>query len=1019
MKLFKTIILGTLLLLSSFSAKATDVTISAGTVQNFRATGLQPTRTGTLSVTNGSDSVTCTNCLENELIGQSGFRISIVGVDYTVDAVTSRSAFSLSTNYAASTNASASYTLYPVVFIRLYASINFLPLGGTSIVQAGAVGSNNFYIQKAASVINNTIYLPEITVPATTDTAMAATRDARFSARFHRINGSEVQVYGGFNSFAIPPNPTTTTWGELLIFNTAQTQRPADERVYNVGEVNSLLDTIITATPEYILKADSAHRAENSGMYQDSTTVTNTLITDNKGGIPSKTAAEIAALSTAGRGDGSLLFDSTNKRYVRFNATTGKWVPENGGAYDVDVAGAKGDGETLSCSINSSSSTLTCGSASFTSAYTGKAVVVLGAGANGAALTTTGTYASATTLTLANAASTTVAGATSYIASNSTTAIQSAIDRADANGGGDVVLQGGKYYVTSLTLKKKVTFRGQGLEATELWSAASGGIVKSTWPANSSTAVDVKVRDLTIRALDTRLVQTCLEEQGGTYVYVDRVRFKDCHYGMVMNQTEVSGVRNSQFETYGVTYFGGLRGSTDPTAGTGAGVVGVAGVWTKNGAGTTATDGGRWQINGTSTYYSTPLAASAFVKGFTLFMRIPEIVSGDAAQVVIDNGTYKYTLTFPAADQVKLNGGTTRTTILSGRLRLEIAAGGATATLKIDGSTVDSNIAGAAGSSATLTWGGNATANATNTYWQDFWYQSANPLPAAVWMVSGPEYDPAYTDGEFTNVIYIENNQFNADTTAIASDGGYEHSIKGNNFNSGLMSLWNQGSYTVLVAGNSFEGPVFDAVWMSGTKFMGSTGDRAGAKIVFQSNTFSSNGDQGYKSIKADAASSITVDGNVFPQTYVPLHVNTDGAVGHLAITGKNFLGFNQALSNLTSAHIYPTVENVVKSFTTISPTQITTNQNNYNPGDTTVIRVTSDAARDITGLVAAMVDGTEKEIWNDGSFDITLKHASSSSTAANRFSCEGSLDLVIGAGQGARLRYYNALSRWKVTLLQ
>jgi hypothetical protein len=1016
MKLFRAIILGTLLLLSSFSAKATDVTISAGTVQNFRATGLQPTRTGTLSVTNGIDSVTCTNCLENELIGQSGFRISIVGVDYTVDAVTSRSAFSLSTNYAASTNASASYTLYPVVFIRLYASINFLPLGGTSIVQAGAVGSNNFYIQRAASVINNTIYLPEITVPATTDTAMAATRDARFSARFHRINGSEVQVYGGFNSFAIPPNPTTTTWGELLIFNTAQTQRPADERVYNVGEVNSLLDTIITATPEYILKADSAHRAENSGMYQDSTTVTNTLITDNKGGIPSKTAAEIAALSTAGRGDGSLLLDSTNKRYVRFNATTGKWVPENGGAYDVDVAGAKGDGETLSCSINSSSSTLTCGSASFTSAYTGKAVVVLGAGANGAALTTTGTYASATTLTLANAASTTVAGATSYIASNSTTAIQSAIDRADANGGGDVVLQGGKYYVTSLALKKKVTFRGQGLEATELWSAASGGIVKSTWPANSSTAVDIKVRDLTIRALDTRLVQTCLEEQGGTYVHVDRVRFKDCHYGMIMNQTEVSGVRNSRFETYSASHYGGLKGSTDPTTANLAG----ANAWTKTGAGSTASDGSRWQINGTSTYYSKSLNSAAFVKGFTLFMKIPEIVSGDASQIVIDNGTHKYTLTFPAINQVKLNGGTTRTTTLSSRLRLEIAIGGATATLKIDGATVDSNIAGAAGSSATLTWGGNATANATNTYWQDFFYVSSNPLPASVWMVSGPDYDPAYTGAEYTNIIYLEENQFNATTFSIASDGGYEHSIKGNNFNAGLISLWNQGSYSVQVTGNSFELQELGSVWVSGSTLQGSSGGAGGARIKFQGNTFAFNGPQGYKGVQADNATNLIFDGNTFTQsTYVPLYFDTSGSVTNVTFSGKNTTGGGQALSNLTSSHIYPTVENVVKSFTTISPTQITANQNDYNPGDTTVIRVTSDAARDITGLVAAMVDGTEKEIWNDGSFDITLKHASSSSTAANRFSCEGSLDLVIGAGQGARLRYYNALSRWKVTLLQ
>lgn len=98
-----------------------------------------------------------------------------------------------------------------------------------------------------------------------------------------------------------------------------------------------------------------------------------------------------------------------------------------------------------------------------------------------------------------------------------------------------------------------------------------------------------------------------------------------------------------------------------------------------------------------------------------------------------------------------------------------------------------------------------------------------------------------------------------------------------------------------------------------------------------------------------------------------------------------------------------------------ISPSQITSNQNNYAPtGIATCaeIRVDSDAARDITGIDATWSDGREVVFTNDGSFTITLKHENASSTAANRFDFGDDSDTEVAAGASVRLRYDGTASR-------
>lgn len=119
-----------------------------------------------------------------------------------------------------------------------------------------------------------------------------------------------------------------------------------------------------------------------------------------------------------------------------------------------------------------------------------------------------------------------------------------------------------------------------------------------------------------------------------------------------------------------------------------------------------------------------------------------------------------------------------------------------------------------------------------------------------------------------------------------------------------------------------------------------------------------------------------------------------------------------------------------------LSPAQITANQNNWNPADASfplrsltdvrVLRVTSDAARDITGLTAPMTDisavtGTPEQrqvellFVNRGNFSITLKHSSSSSSAANRFLCPNSRDFIVPSGGSVWLWYDSGTANWRV----
>lgn len=98
-----------------------------------------------------------------------------------------------------------------------------------------------------------------------------------------------------------------------------------------------------------------------------------------------------------------------------------------------------------------------------------------------------------------------------------------------------------------------------------------------------------------------------------------------------------------------------------------------------------------------------------------------------------------------------------------------------------------------------------------------------------------------------------------------------------------------------------------------------------------------------------------------------------------------------------------------------LSPSQITADQNDYNPSglaSATVLRISSDASRNITGLSGGG-DGRIVAIVNVGANNIVLKDASTSSSAGNRFSFGADVTL---AGKQSAVLWYDAIDgRWKL----
>lgn len=808
------------------------VTISSTSFPDFKAANLGSIRTGTCGVTNASTTVTFSTALPSQFRGKGGFQLKLSSTFYYVSRCADDGlSVTLTSAYVGSTNAALAYTLYPSVSLRFFVSHAFKPSGASYIVQSGNKGSRDWYKEYLCTVYQGSVYLPEITLDATTNVPISSQANPVYYPVFYTLAGSNISDLTGFpTGLVVPYTPTTTTWADLAIAsNPIYVSRP-DNSTLSQTQIQALIDaaTAIDVTTRTIAMGSSGGTAlDDSALSQDisgNVTAANDLtvgdaftavgISDLAGGLPTKTTAQIAALS--GSGNGRAIFNSTRKRWERFNTTTTRWEPLHSVTVRLQDCGATPDCVTATGSGSSSSTTFTASTSVFASTDENKEIHILLD--NGSMHSTTiADYVSATVVTLGAALPAAATAKTFYFGTDNTTAIASAMTIVNALGGGLVVAETGDYLCDTIVFPKKTTLRGTGMGCCRFLSpATSGQILDSTWPINSSTAVDINIEDLTVVAIHPLNFVAGFADTCGTFITLRRVQFTGTFYDVIGDQTEVSTFEKCRFEGLSLSHYGSLIGSTNPTSDYGD-AASIALKWTLTGSpAAAATDGTRWNFQASSaiTYYSRALAAGANARGFTVILRGPEVVSGTQTLRVCD-GTYRHDLVFSTSG-VALNGGTVRPYLQSHYIRLKGAVGGATATLSVNGSDTDTGVAALSPTSLnTCVAFGQISSGSSNVYWNDMMYASSNPLPAAVWLISGDDRT-ASASGEFTNVIGIFDCQFNRVAFGIADDGGYAHFISGNNFNGTLQDIVIGSAFGVSIVDNAFESSAFDPIRIGG-----------------------------------------------------------------------------------------------------------------------------------------------------------------------------------------------------------
>lgn len=94
------------------------------------------------------------------------------------------------------------------------------------------------------------------------------------------------------------------------------------------------------------------------------------------------------------------------------------------------------------------------------------------------------------------------------------------------------------------------------------------------------------------------------------------------------------------------------------------------------------------------------------------------------------------------------------------------------------------------------------------------------------------------------------------------------------------------------------------------------------------------------------------------------------------------------------------------------TPAQITSDQDDYDIGLYEVLRLSASAEHTITGISGG-VKGRRLQIFNVGSYAITLSYEDTASAAANRFKFSNGVSVFIAPGANTLLYYDSTQSRW------
>jgi len=236
--------------------------------------------------------------------------------------------------------------------------------------------------------------------------------------------------------------------------------------------------------------------------------------------------------------------------------TPGGSVEAEGASFEppwLSVRGsAKCDGKFVGDgTMNSGLTSLTSATANFATADVGRTVSVAGAAVGGAALVTTITgFTNATTVNTAVAAATSVNRAKVYWGTDDSAALQTTLATAKSSGLGATVYvpRGICLSTTSLTIYGRTTLLGEGRVTSQLVFTNIGDGVKSMWPINSSTAAWIRLAHLALINTNSANTGGGFADTGGSFVTLDDIYVERFAYGVIFDQTEVSAIKNSQFE---------------------------------------------------------------------------------------------------------------------------------------------------------------------------------------------------------------------------------------------------------------------------------------------------------------------------------------------------------------------------------------------------------------------------------------------------------------------------------------
>lgn len=129
-----------------------------------------------------------------------------------------------------------------------------------------------------------------------------------------------------------------------------------------------------------------------------------------------------------------------------------------------------------------------------------------------------------------------------------TAEIQAALDFANTSGGFRIGVPGGTYLCTSaINIYKKTHLVGVGKSLSKFLFNHTGDGIKSTWPINSSTAVNIKVESLILQCNNGSNSGGGFVDVGGTFVDLIDVRIDGFRYNVIFDQTELADIDRCYF----------------------------------------------------------------------------------------------------------------------------------------------------------------------------------------------------------------------------------------------------------------------------------------------------------------------------------------------------------------------------------------------------------------------------------------------------------------------------------------